>query len=307
MEEKKVFKDNIDKVIELEPQVVQDPATAAAYKDSEKNKVYVTNVTAELDKSAEAVVPEKPEEVKVSSENMYTKKLKLDEDVFTRPERVASTTDEDFLDFDMFDFVYGLVADTDPKPKNPLGRRYRKFAYAGSDDYINNEYKGVPQVGSDDIDRITVYSDTPVGPQGFDDIKQICDMYKFKYSGPNSKRAEASRWNYSFTIFVPMRDDGETPMSIEEYFEPMGFTVEDVMGTTFARGRARRQDDKYKTEKQEELFKKWVQIAATNEGPLSSFADSMIQEMEENDLKFSKNLVRRNFMKEFEDDFEDED
>ena len=45
-------------------------------------------------------------------------------------------TEDDYLDYDMFDFIYGLVTDCWPKPLNPLNHRLRKFMYAGSDDYL---------------------------------------------------------------------------------------------------------------------------------------------------------------------------
>lgn len=296
---------NIDVVLDQDVVSVQDPATSAAYADCEKTKKNKEEVETKLSDAAECIKPDVADEQTVNVNNVYTKKLTLKEDIdlTDKPERVVTTTPEDYLEFDMFDFVYGLVADTDPRPKNPLGRRYRKFAYAGSDDYESNEYKGVPQVGCDDIDRITVYADET---SEFEDVKQICDMYKFRYSGPNYRRAEASRWKYSFTIFVPMKDS-ENAMSIEEYFEPLGYTLEDVMPPYFVNGRRRALANMDNSDNVDILFKKWVQIAATNEGPLVDFFKSMIRELKENNLKFNKNELEMKFMKEFEDDFEDEE
>lgn len=286
--------------------VVVDPVMADAVADAVDAAEKKTKVFDELEKAGECVVSERDEEEETPLDNIYTKpvKITLEEDLEepAAHTRVSTTTDEDYLDFDMFDFVYGLVADTDPRPKNPLGRRYRKFAYAGSDDYIHaNSHTGVPQVGTEESDKITVYADSV---EDFQDIKQICDMYGLTYSGPNPKKSEESRWAYSFTIDVPMIAE-DTPMSIEEYFEPRGLTLEDVMGTAFARGKESRIAKLNNESDVKATYDKWVRIAATNEGPLTDFIKKMFDEMNGLGLTFHKGSLTRKFLKEFEDDFED--
>ena len=253
--------DNVAKVIKdkdgIEIEGVVNLATAEAYAQSEKVDKHLQEIKNELDKKATAVITPNPStghEVK----NVYTAKLTLDESLSDfsikeavtpkkpdgRAHRMTAFDENDgnrYLDYDMFDFIYGLVTDCWPKPLNPLGGRLRKFMYIGSDKYMENPDRAENSDGHSQVassgDTIEVYANET---KDFDDIKKICDMYKFKYVGPTAKRSKNSHWNFSFNIKVPCEHSGY-PMMVIDYFEDLGMTLEDVMPADFCKQYRKRQ------------------------------------------------------------------
>ena len=188
-----------------------DPVTADAYIQSEEADKHITEVNSELEKKAAEVKTEAPDTGK-EIKNDFTAKLVLDESIgdFSLTEDETAVTDgrsrkvydeddeDDYLDYDMFDFIYGLVTDCWPKPINPLGGRLRKFLYIGSDKYMENpnsdEKSDTHSQVASNGDTIEVYANDV---KDFEGIRQICDLYKFTYSGPTAKRSKTRHWNFS--------------------------------------------------------------------------------------------------------------
>lgn len=326
--------ENVKDIIETEeaditPVTDVDPTIAVAYADSEKNTKHIQEVKDELNKLADEANPEVEPEFGKMPENTYTKGLTLDESVLDdkKPSGAALLSDEDdmddYLDYDMFDFIYGLVvAQTWPKPLNPLNHKIRTFQYTGEDDYLDtNSNKGVGQVGTED-NAIVVYSDNA---EDFNDIKEVCELYRFKYEGPRAKRSPSMRWNFSFKIFVPMTTNNY-PEMVEDYFTKIGLPLESVMPESFVSIYRKRQAkdkealkkdflDKEKTREQElndssveAIYDKYVKKAGANgDIPLRDFIRDMFSEMEVSGLKFKRANLKKRFEDEFLDDFDDEE
>lgn len=321
--------ENLKRVIDNQEKIstttAVDPVTADAYIHSEESGKHVAEVQDELKKKAEDVITEAPDTGK-EIKNDFTAKLVLDESIddFSlteeedasdgRTHKVYDEDDEDdYLDYDMFDFIYGLVTDCWPKPLNPSGGRLRKFMYIGSDKYKTtsaNDQKsdGHSQVASSG-DSIEVYANTV---EDFNDIKKICDIYKFKYSGPDAKRSSASYWNFSFTIHVPCERSGY-PMMVEDYFEDIGMTLEDVMPADFCKQYRKRQAkidaevDKRLAEREVEKFvNKAIMNAARNgDDPLDMYLKQLYADLDAAGLKYSKQKIKKTFYDAFADDGED--
>lgn len=326
--------ENLKRVIENEETPVDavtalDVTTVDAYQADAAATARVEEVKDELEKRADdATLEGETVETKVP-QNDYTKEVKLtldesfnDFSITEADEVLAPVEDgrshktmedddeDDYLDYDMFDFIYGLVTDTWPKPKNPLPKkRIRKFLYTGSDDYLDsNTPDGHSQVASDGNGKITVYANEM---RDFDDIKAICDIYQFEYTGPIERRSSTSHWKYSFEIAVPMTAD-EYPMMVDDYFATIGLTLDDVMPADFVIQYNKRSG---KIEKEQstalndfnvqKIYDEFVRKAANSNDPLDGFIRDMFAEMSLKNLKFNQAKLRKAFKAEFEDDFED--
>lgn len=301
-----------------------DATTAAAVKESAENEKHMEDVQQELEKAAQPVHPKKPEEPETAPQNDFTAKLVLEESIADfklyedkktdgRASKVYEDDDEDeYLDYDMFDFIYGLVTDCWPKPINPLGHKMRKFMYIGSDKYIDsdatevgNVTDGHAQVASTG-DSIEVYANTP---EEFNDIEEICKMYGFTYSGPTPKRSKSTYWNYSFKIDVPCVGSGY-PYMVEEYFETIGKTLEDVMPADFCKQYRKRQA---KIEKEAKTYlnqsdvdkfveKAIVAAAQDNTEPLEAHVKRLFADLDAAGLAYKKAAVKKTFMDAFDDE-----
>lgn len=310
-------KENVSTVTSL------DPVETDAYSQSEAASKHSEDVKDELDKKASTVVTSSPDTGK-EIKNDYTAQLILDEnmsDFNLSEEDKEPVTDgrahkfydndeneDDYLDYDMFDFIYGLVTDCWPKPINPLGGRLRKFMYSGSDKYkenpdSNEKSDGHSQVASNG-DTIEIYANDE---KDFNDIKAICDLYKFKYTGPTAKRSSSSHWNFSFNIHVPCESSGY-PMMVEDYFEDIGKKLEDVMPADFCKQYRKRQAkieaevNKRLAEKEvEKLVNKAIMMAARDQEPLDKHIKQLYSTLDAAGLTYQKLKIKKAFMDAFDD------
>lgn len=309
-----------------------DVVMADAVKTNIQNEKHVADVQDKLKKDAGKVTPETPKEKETDVKNAFTAKLVLDESIsdFKLSENSDLTKDgrsnkvyeddeeDDYLDYDMFDFVYGLVTDCWPKPKDPFGRkRYKKFMYIGSDTYkvtADSETKeaanGHSQVASTG-DTIEVYHNEP---DYFNDVAMILDKYKIKYSGPNERRNKNTYWQYSWTIYVPCISSGY-PAMVEDYFEGIGLTMEDVMSADFCKQYRKKQaamekeNNQYLNQSDVDKFVNQAITAAAkdNSEPLQTHLKRLYTALDDAGLKYQKSKVKKAFMDAFDDGDEEED
>lgn len=323
--EKYIAVDNIAKVAEskiITANTELDPTTANAYIESKEAAEHVTEVVSELEEKANEIITESPKAPEVKEKNMYTK-LTLDEDVkdYKALWDAASDDDEEdeYLDYDMHNFIYGIVTDSWPRPKNPLNHPIRKFQYTGEDDYLKtNENKGVPQVSTDFDGNIVVYADTV---DAFDDVRAVCEHYHIYCKPVKPKGSKFSRWAFSMTIEVPQASNGY-PMMAEDFFDQYGLTMEDVIedhkvgggksanwGKTYKKrtdkDRAELDEIRNNTEV-EKIYKKIFNRAAWSNDPLDKFIKELFAELDSAGLKYSKMKLKKRFISDFEDDFEDD-
>ena len=272
---------------------------------------------------------------------------------------------------DMHDFVYELLTTSDArrKPIDPLGRPHARFAVSGRDKYAgltddqkrvemsydkehnidDNAMLGSPQISVGD-NYIDVYARNEFR---FNDIKEICEKYGFQYEGPKetykkkrnkfmmTSKDEWLQYDYTFRVYVPCDEDG-IPLRIEDYFEPLGYQLEDVMNPEFCR-HYRKIQKKIEKEAEEmlakkekerakaaavkdaenlkhrndttvkEIYEKHLHRAGSSNDPLEGFIKDMFDELEAftfedgSKLKYSKSSLKNDFLHEFEDDFEDEE
>ena len=323
--------DNLQRVVDADaPAVVgqMDVVMADAVQESAKNDGHAEEVATQLQKTADVVIPEDPKEEKPAVDNKFTAKLVLDESLedFSlvtedatpkdgRARKVYDDDDEDeYLDYDMFDFVYGLVTDCWPKPLNPLNHRMRKFMYIGSDKYIDSDNDEVSD-GHNQVsswgDTIQVYANSP---EDFKDIQEVCNLYKFSYDGPTPKRSKSTYWNYSFTINVPCVSSGY-PYMVEEYFETLGMTMEDVMPADFCKQYRKRQATVEKEAKKyinqaevDKMIDKAITAAAQdNSEPLEAHLKRLYADLDAAGLTYQKSKVKNTFMDAFDDPEEDDE
>ena len=336
----KIALDNVQKVVDAETADVVttiDPVTAVAYEESIAAAEKVEAVMNELEEK----LPPQILEVKIEDtpvENMYTKKLTLDESVddfniSAGNVKKRSTEDEAdrYIEFDMFDFIYTLFSSETDSLIRPLkalsnskGRGRKKagdagsaFMYQGSDDYIDETgekgVEGVAQISTDAEGNVVLYQDTK---EAFDPVIALCDEYGFEYEGPTPKKAPWVRWNFSFVVHVPTYADGY-PMEVDDYFAGRGIALEDVMPPEFIKGRSK---DFTKMEKEvksdyvgnkdefvDKKFQQYVRKAATTEGDLSVFLQELFDELDSFNVKYNKDKISKKFYDEFNDDFEDEE
>ena len=319
--------ENVTKVVEnndnMDTVVHVDLGTAAAYAEEKAAQDHVEEVSSQLEETAKAIAVEAPEEPKVKNDNIYTKKITLDESFEDFKSIDASKDEEDrYIDFDMFDFVYSLFSSETDSLIRPLkalsntkGGRGRKkatdgpssFMYQGSDDYIDETgekgAQGVSQISTDIDGNVVLYQDNI---SDFDKVIELCDEYGFEYEGPTPKKAPWVRWNFSFKIIVPTYADGY-PMEVEDYFEKRGIAIEDVMPPEFIKGRTK----DYKKMNDEVdvnfVFDKFVRKAAVSNDPLEWFIKDMFKELDERGVKYDRKALKNRFIDEFDDDFEDEE
>ena len=313
--------ENLRRVVDndhVEVEGMMDVVMADAYAESVDNSKHVDEVKDELSKKADPIVTDSPDTGK-DVKNEYTAKLVLDESVedFTltksndgRANKVYEDDDEDdYLDYDMFDFIYGLVTDCWPKPINPLGHRIRKFMYIGSDDYLKtNDPNNRSQVATTG-NSIEVYANTA---DDFNDIKSICDMYGFSYEGPMAKRSKVSHWNFTFKIHIPLASSGY-PEMVEDYFEGIGKTLEDVMPADFCKQYRKRQAkieaeaNKLLNEKEvERVVNHAIMMAARDNDPLDVHLNKLFATLTDAGLTYQKSKIKKLFLDAFADDEEEE-
>ena len=232
-----------------------NPIESQAIIDSEKFENHIDAVKSELDDKAKDIIVDNPEDTEPDVKNIFTSKLTLKEDLAdfndttSKPKKVYEQTDEDFfLDYDMYDFIYGLfVSNAEYPPKIPrqlYTGRVNKFLGQGSDSYAidptNEEgsgIKGIPQVGTDG-DNVVLYSDKK---EDFDSVIKVCDLFKLKYKGPDEKSSSYSRWKWSIKIITPTTAPGY-PEMLEDYMDTLGLTIEDVMSKDFAKNYRKHQE-----------------------------------------------------------------
>lgn len=316
--------DNLEKVMENPDIDVVTTVTvgmADAYETSKESAEHVEEVVKELEKVAEPVVTEHDEAPEVPETSIYTKKLTLDESIEDFKLRDEEDEEDPYLDFDMYNFIYNMVTtESYPKVKIPVqfDHPMRRFDYAGSDDYIKtNSNVGVPQISTDVNSNITLYNDDP---DYFDDVKAVCDYYKIKYSDVVPSRNKDSHWKYNMTIFVPSTSSGY-PMMAEDFFAEQGLELSDVIedegigsgkrrnwGNTYSKkvDKDRKEAEKILNDGTvERIFEKNVQRAARSNDPLENFLADLFKELDTAGLTYSKRVIKKRFMDEFDDDFED--
>lgn len=340
---------NLDRVVNFKNDDVEvhsdmDIVMTDAYDESIRNVEAVAEIKDELEKAAEGITPENPE-APFDMENEYTELLKLDEsfddfDLTEARKRVSARDENDtdkYLDYDMFEFVYELLAAgakgiTNIAPKTPVVWRkkvtYRKnkdgvkvpakevwgwfpmqkFMAIGSDDASyggENEGAGVPQISVEGND-IVVYSND------LDDLKQAADgvgQYQIKCGEPRYKLNDSSHWDYSMKVFVPVYSDGEI-MLMSDYLEDIGMSVEDVMPPANAKS-FRKQFDKADAASREVskkvIYDKHV-TRAFRDGTLDleDVYSDMCAEMAEAGI-ICDDAMHTKFIAEFEDDFSDDE
>lgn len=306
-----------------------DVVMANAVHENAENEKQKDAVNDQLKDSAKSVTPDtKTPEEKPAVDNKFTAKLVLDEALedFSmssigdgRSNKVYDDDEEDpHLDCDMFDFVYGCVVDCWPVPKDPFNRgRIRKFMYIGSDTYKDSDdgdarekANGHAQVASFG-DTIEVYHNDPTY---FDDVAKIFDLYKIRYTGPHAKRNKNTYWNYSWRIEVPCVQSGY-PYMIEDYFETIGYTIEDVMKDDFVKQYRKKQAALEKESQSylnqsdvDKMVNKAITAAAQdNTEPLQVHLKRLYADLDAAGLKYQKSKVKKTFMDAFDDgDEEDE-
>ena len=342
---------NLDRVVNFKDDSVEvhsdmDIVMTDAYDESIKNVAKVEEIQDELDKKAETIIPEDPE-APLNVKNDYTATLKLDEsfddfDLTEARKRVSARDENDsdkYLDYDMFEFVYELLAAgakgiTNIAPKTPIVYRkkvsYRKnrdgervpakavwgdfpmqkFMPIGSEaaEYGGkNEGTGVPQISVDGND-IIIYSND------IDDLKQASEglaFYHIKTAEPKYKLNDASHWDYSMKVFVPVYSDGEV-MLMSDYLDEHGFELEDVFNEANAKTfrkkfaaadkESKDVEDKIRNNKIDRIYDNYV-AKAFRDGSLDleDVYAEMCSEFADEGLSCDSDL-RSKFFAEFDDD-----
>lgn len=155
--------------------------------------------------------------------------FKLRGKVNTKPLKEAKSDDEDFENYDMFVFITNLFTrdhkEIYKRPLNPLGRPHKHFDYVPKD-----EDRSAPSpVSATPEGNILI---TTVKKEDFADVEAICDKYQFDCSiKPNGKY-------WTCEIEVPSYSPGY-PMLVEDYFEDLGMSVDDVMPSWYSKQMAK--------------------------------------------------------------------
>lgn len=209
-----------------------------------------------------------------------------------------------YLDFDMFDYIYSLVCTIDDYSNviNPIGKPLKKF-----DNYELNS-----QVFTDGKSNIII--ETTV-PEDFNNLLEVCNLYKFSYDGPIQK-TDINRGNiyYRVVIHVPMAAK-EYPMMLEDYFTDLGVPLDKVMPAKWLmhyRNKLskikKEQDSMLNDSAVESIYQKYVTEAwRRGDIEIAEHYQHMVDELRESGLEFKKNLLRKRFFNEFEDDEYDEE
>ncbi len=294
------------------PVTALDSTTTTAIVDNEAAEAKLEEVKKELDKTAEGIAGEKPEEKEAPIKNVFTAKVTLQEDLedFSDTQKDGRSNklfDDDgmnvYLDYDMFQFILDLFV-TIPEfetvfpesmfpeidivskdGKRVTKRRVRSsFMYQGSDDYLTGEgVKGVSQVGTEG-DNIVLYGDTL---DVFKSVKVLCDYFGLKYTEPRERRSPSSRWAFSMKIYTPMMSRGYPEMFID-YIEKQGLDYHDFMKSRFITGyeRALQKENEEKNEvicqrKIKEVVKKFADQVEPTTKPVDKkqIQQAMIDEL----------------------------
>lgn len=340
---------NLDNVVNFKDDEVEVHSDmgivmTAAYDEDIKAEEHIEDLKDELEKAAEGITIEAPE-APMPEVKSYADQIKLDEsfddfDLTEARTRISARDENDtdkYLDYDMFEFVYELLAAgakgiTNIAPKTPVVWRkkvtYRKnkdgvkvpakevwgwfpmqkFMAIGSDDASyggENEGAGVPQISVEGND-IVVYSND------IDDLKQAAEgvaQYKIKCAEPRYKLNDKSHWDYSMKVFVPVYSDGEI-MLMSDYLEDIGMTVEDVMPPANAKS-FRKQFDKADKASREVtkkvIYDRYVRKAFNDATlDLEDVYAEMCAEMAKAGI-ICDDAMHTKFMAEFEDDFSDDE
>lgn len=217
----------------------------------------------------------------------------------------ANVADRDHhLDFDMFDYIYSLVCTIDDYSTvlSPLGRPLKKF---------DNSMNGC-QVYSDGKSGIVIGS---YEKEDFNDLIEICKLYKFDYIGPDAKNTYSEKGiYYTLTIQVPMLMGSDYPVMLEDYFNDIGVPLENVMPKkwiSYYRNKLAKLEKESNILandlKVETIYQKHVTNAwRRGDIEILDHFQNLENELKEKNLSFKRNLLRRRFLEEFAD-IEDEE
>ena len=317
----------LDNNVGIDAHTEIDVVMADAIVHSAENDKHIEEVKDELNKKAEEIATDNPDEGKVVK-NAYTAPLKLDESLEdfilealpkgtthsgfdARKYKVMDQTEDKHLDFDMYDFILCLVSNDWPKPLNPFTKttKIRKFEQAPrvKKGEIENIDDYVPQVGSDG-ESVTVMANDL---DAFSDIIDISRVYEFKTKGPSVSRNAASYWKYSFTIYVPMISENY-PMLVADYFEGLGMTMYDVLPAPFAKTYYNKLAKIQKERTAAVDLNAEIEAAITaasrdNTRELEDFLNDLYTKLDDYKVSYDKEYVEKTFMDAFADDYEDEE
>ena len=336
--------DSLDNVIngEIGANTHLDTTEASAYNDECVIDKHLEEVDKDLKKKATSVTPGSSKRDTMNIKNTYTKTYTLDESLkdFNLKESLLEDTDDKgnalwkslsdkddenpYLDFTMQDFVTSLAnySSSIHATVNPLekGVKYKRFR--------NDTEKGFSQISTDGAGNISLGSDDA---SDFDYISKILDTYGIKHSAPiHTKYAD---WEYHMHIDVPKIAPGY-PMLMVDYFEDRGIDPASVMASDkWADGYrnavaklqkeaekelSRLEKDRQRRQKAKEragespalksIYDKAVTYAwQRGDIELSDHLKSLYAELDAAGVAYSKTAIKKKFMAEFEDEFEDED
>ena len=300
---------NVDNVLDADqPKAVTaaDLHIANAYIENKAAEKHVQDVNNDLQKAAKVVTPSTKTTEKTTVNNVFTTTGALEEDVTPvkvdgRANKVIEKEDTTVLDYDMFDFIYGLVTSSEIRPKNPVSMKPRTFLYVGNDKYkpssneVSDLSDGHNQVGTSG-NTIDLYSNDETA---FDWITEVCKKYKFRYEGPRDAKSTACYWSKVFTIYVPTVSNGY-PYMIEDYFETLGLTMEDVMPKAFCDAYRKCQNAlqaEIKLLQDARVVKQKVSAAirkaALDSEPLKKHLEALYAELDAANLTYLQTDVRR--------------
>lgn len=234
--------------------------------------------------------------------------------------------DDPYFDYTMQDFVTSLAnySGSGSATANPLerGKKYKRFSL--------DTKKGIPQITTDRFGNGDIHLGSD-DVKDFDDIMAILDIYKIKYTGP--VKTPGQDWDYHLYIDVPKTAPGY-PMLMVDYFEDIGIDPGSVMsdvkwGDRYRRAQAKlaknadieldrlkrqRAKDRAASDKQgnENRLKSIYDDAVTTawrrgDIDLDTHFSNMLSTLDAEGIRYSKIKLKKQFMDEFEDDFEDED
>ena len=307
--------------------VQMTPTEATVYKDTKTVEKHLNDMKDDLDKKANEIRTDSPEEPKVKDKNTYTKTYVLDEsleDFDLQTMSLDDYSDEDdydnLLDFDMFEFIHKLcVYDVSMNAtSNPLAdkkKKYNRFANSAEGDYS--------QIATDRDGNIVLGANET---SYFEDIMEILDRYQIDYIGPVA--TPNADYKFHLTIDVPKLAPNY-PMLVGDYFEDIGINPNEVMYDGTWGDRYKKALDKINKENDKELQKRERQrrvdgkedttylrifkdavTFAYQRGDISleDHLKSLYTKLDDAGVRYSKVAVKKKFMDEFEDDeFEDEE
>lgn len=229
---------------------------------------------------------------------------------------------DNFLTYDMFNFIYDMFAAQGDKrfePKVPKcaqredGKKVSRFlagpsdryiTYAGEDSGQDNYIDNYRITSSLNGDNIILYSNTL---DEFDWVKKTCDYFKLRYK-IGTRIRNSNRWLYSLTIYVPCEASGY-PYLMDEYLEKIGLDYHDFMPNDYIKEHDKAVEDRKKSHAKMEndlrvdkMIKKMIVKAAQNgDQPLKVFLDELFVNLNAAGLTYGKGKVRKQFMDAFDD------